>query len=197
MCPPLWLTSTYPLLNDVRFSIFSSLAKLIRPTGTKICANPVYQQTAQFLVNTVDTMLSSVGGGYALNEVDLLINQFYFPQEYAQEIQVPTQTPRILWAPPGTRNLILKSPSTQGCAASLGVPVGWATLFNLGYEVSDACTSIVAQTTDGTIIHARNLDFWAGMGFTDSLKDMAFIVTPPPPLSMLISSSDSHKLLSG
>jgi len=76
------------------------------------------------------------------------------------------------------------------------VPVGWATLFNLGYEVSDACTSIVAQTTDGTIIHARNLDFWAGMGFTDSLKDMAFIVTPPP-LSMLISSSDSHKLLSG
>jgi len=116
---------------------------------TKICANPTYQQTAQFLVNTVDSLLSSLGGGYALNEVGNLLNEFYFPQEYAEEI--------------------------QGCAASLGVPVGWATLLNIGYEVSDACTSIVAQTADGTIIHARNLDFWAGMGFTDSLKDMTFI----------------------
>ncbi len=42
--------------------------------------------------------------------------------------------------------------------------------------MSDACTSIVAQTTDGKILHARNLDFWAGMGFTDSLKDMTIQV---------------------
>jgi len=116
---------------------------------TKICNNPVYQQTAQFLVNTVDQLLAGLGGGEFLNEIGQMVNQYYFPVEYAQEI--------------------------QSCAASLGVPVGWATLFNIGYEVSDACTSIVAQTTDGTIIHARNLDFWAGMGFTDSLKDMTFI----------------------
>jgi len=115
----------------------------------KICANPVYQQTAQFLVNAVDALLSSLGGGAVLNEVGEMLNQFYFPGDLSQEI--------------------------QGCASSLGIPVGWATLFNIGYEVSDACTSIVAQTTDGTIIHARNLDFWAGMGFTDSLKDMTFI----------------------
>jgi len=115
----------------------------------KICANPVYQQTAQFLVNAVDQLLSSVGGGYALNEVGTILNEYYFPPELSQEI--------------------------QGCASALGVPLGWATLFNIGYEVSDACTSIVAQTSDGTIIHARNLDFWAGMGFTDSLKDMTFI----------------------
>jgi len=57
----------------------------------------------------------------------------------------------------------------------LGVPYGWLTLFNLGYEVSDACTSIVAQTPQGKILHARNLDFWAGMGFTDSLKNLTFI----------------------
>ncbi len=42
--------------------------------------------------------------------------------------------------------------------------------------MSDACTSIVAQTTDGKILHARNLDFWAGMGFTDSLKEMTIQV---------------------
>jgi hypothetical protein len=39
----------------------------------------------------------------------------------------------------------------------------------------DACTSIVAQTPDGKILHARNLDFWAGMGFTDTLKNMTFV----------------------
>jgi len=116
---------------------------------TQICANPVYQQTAQFLVNAVDAFLSALGGGYMLNEIGVLLNQFYFPDEYAKEI--------------------------EGCATSLGIPLGWATLFNIGYEVSDACTSIVAQTTDGTIIHGRNLDFWAGMGFTDSLKDMTYI----------------------
>ena len=62
----------------------------------------------------------------------------------------------------------------QGCAAALGIPYGWATLMNLGYELSDACTSIVAQTPSGDILHGRNLDFWAGMGFTDSLKNMTF-----------------------
>jgi hypothetical protein len=45
--------------------------------------------------------------------------------------------------------------------------------FFKGYELSDACTSIVAETEDGTIYHARNLDFWDGMGFTASLKDLA------------------------
>uniref|UniRef100_A0A6B2LA01 ceramidase n=1 Tax=Arcella intermedia TaxID=1963864 RepID=A0A6B2LA01_9EUKA len=54
----------------------------------------------------------------------------------------------------------------------MGIPYGWLALFNLGYEVSDACTSIVAQTPDGKILHARNLDFWAGMGFTETLKEM-------------------------
>jgi len=39
--------------------------------------------------------------------------------------------------------------------------------------VSDACTSIVAQTNDGKILHARNMDFWEGMGFTNTLKNLA------------------------
>jgi len=59
----------------------------------------------------------------------------------------------------------------------LGVPYGWLTLFNLGYEVSDACTSIVAQTNEGYILHARNMDFWEGMGFTSTLKNLAIHAT--------------------
>lgn len=46
---------------------------------------------------------------------------------------------------------------------------------NIGYEVSDACTSILAQTPDGKILHARNMDFWAGYGFTNTLKNMTYI----------------------
>jgi len=71
----------------------------------------------------------------------------YFPPEYAQEI--------------------------MGCAEAFGFPYGFLALFNLGYEVTDACTSIIAQSTDGKIYHARNMDFWAGMGFTDTLKNLA------------------------
>jgi len=113
----------------------------------KICSNPVYQQTAQFLVNTVNGLVPEAYE--LLNQVGEALNNFYFPPEFAQEI--------------------------EGCSQALGIPTGWGALFNLGYEVSDACTSIVAQRPDGTILHGRNLDFWAGMGFTDSLKDMTFI----------------------
>ena len=37
------------------------------------------------------------------------------------------------------------------------------------------CTSVVAQTPDGTVLHARNLDFGAGMGLTAALKNMTFV----------------------
>jgi len=115
---------------------------------TQICSNETYRNVSQYLVNTVNGILP--GGGKDIEAIGSFINSFYLPQEYAQEI--------------------------QGCAQALGISVGWATLFNLGYEVSDACTSIVAQTTDGKILHARNLDFWDGMGFTNSLKELAFEV---------------------
>eukprot|EP01087_Luapelamoeba_hula_P021033 TRINITY_DN727_c0_g1_i1.p1 TRINITY_DN727_c0_g1~~TRINITY_DN727_c0_g1_i1.p1 ORF type:complete len:488 (-),score=81.30 TRINITY_DN727_c0_g1_i1:33-1496(-) len=113
----------------------------------QICQIPAFQQTAQFMTNTVNAILPD--GGASLEYLGLLLNELYYPTEYAQEI--------------------------AGCAKALGISVGWNTLFNLGYEVSDACTSIVAQAADGTIMHARNMDFWAGMGFTDSLKAITFI----------------------
>jgi len=112
---------------------------------TQICSVPQYQQMAQFLYNTVKSILPN--HGVYFEDLGEELNTMYFPHELAEEI--------------------------RGCAASLGVPFGWLTLFNLGYEVSDACTSIVAQTPDGKILHARNLDFWDGMGFTATLKGMA------------------------
>jgi len=53
----------------------------------------------------------------------------------------------------------------------MGVPFGWLALMNLGYELSDACTSVVAQRIDNKIIHGRNMDFWEGMGFTNCLRN--------------------------
>jgi hypothetical protein len=49
----------------------------------------------------------------------------------------------------------------------------WMTFLNIGYELSDLCTSIVAQSSDGTIIHARNMDFAIGGPFTDALRSVA------------------------
>jgi len=114
----------------------------------EICSNPVFKQMGQYLYQTVTALLP--GGGTILNDIGEEINNHYFPYELAQEI--------------------------QGCALQMGVPYGWISLFNLGYEATDSCTSIVAQTNDGTILHGRNMDFWAGMGFTETLKDMALQV---------------------
>jgi len=46
-----------------------------------------------------------------------------------------------------------------GGAKHAGFPLGAAVLLNLIYEVEAGCTSIVAQTKEGSIIHGRNLDF--------------------------------------
>jgi hypothetical protein len=75
-----------------------------------------------------------------------MLNDYYYPTEYGQEI--------------------------KGCASQLGIDYGWLALFNLGYEATDDCTSIVAQTNSGKIYHGRNMDFGVGMGFTESLREM-------------------------
>ena len=60
----------------------------------------------------------------------------------------------------------------KGVAKALNTSLGIIAIANLGYEVSAFCTSIVAQATDGSVYHARNLDFGEGMGFTDILRNM-------------------------
>jgi len=61
-------------------------------------------------------------------------------------------------------------------APILGLPVGVLALFNLGYELTDGCTSIIAQTKSGKILHARNLDFGFGMGFTEELRNLTVAI---------------------
>jgi hypothetical protein len=55
----------------------------------------------------------------------------------------------------------------QGSADILNIDVGYALLINLVYEIIAHCTSIVAETDNGIILHARNMDF-AGIWQDDS-----------------------------
>jgi len=96
--------------------------------------------------NTVKAILPS--GGSNLEIIGETLN-YFFPSEYADEI--------------------------KGCADAIGVSYGILSIANLGYELTDDCTSIVAQTVDGKILHARSLDFGEGLGMTATLKEIAFI----------------------
>jgi len=79
---------------------------------------------------------------------DILLDTF--PYEYAEEI--------------------------RGGAEALNMSAGLLALVNLGYEIQDYCTSIVAQAPNGQMLHARNMDFGVGMGFTDILRNITIQV---------------------
>jgi len=111
---------------------------------SEICSFPIYQELIQYLINTIDSLLP--GQGKILEDIGFDINRI-ISRDVGDEI--------------------------MGCANSLGVSTGWLTLLNLGYEVSDACTSIVAESVDGSIYHARNLDFWDGIFLTDVLRNVS------------------------
>lgn len=42
--------------------------------------------------------------------------------------------------------------------------LGEVVLYNIFYEASTACTSIIGQNENGQLLHARNLDFGLFMG---------------------------------
>lgn len=52
-----------------------------------------------------------------------------------------------------------------GIAKATGVDLGLLVLMNIAYELEGVCTSIVAQNADGTLYHARNLDFGLFFGW--------------------------------
>jgi hypothetical protein len=113
---------------------------------THVCSLPKYSLGWQDVIKILTGGLPDKGAGIAA--LGRLVNTF-MTTEYAQEI--------------------------QGCASALGVDYGFVTFMQLGYEVSDACTSIVAQNPQGDVIHVRNLDFWDGITLTDQLKAIAGI----------------------
>lgn len=53
----------------------------------------------------------------------------------------------------------------KGLAEVTEIPVGELFLFNLAYDITAHCTSIVAQSSDGKLLHARNLDMPADQQF--------------------------------
>lgn len=114
---------------------------------TEICSNASYKAVMSDLLDALEDFLDNSS---LINDLGKLINNHYFPQEYALEL--------------------------QGCAAAMGVEYGWLSLVNLGYEVTEACTSIVAQTVNGKIYHVRNMDFWDGIWLTDHLKNLTITI---------------------
>jgi len=114
----------------------------------KICSNSTYKiAMAQVLDGLADIIPDSKT---ALGDIGKSLNLLYFPSEFGAEI--------------------------RGCAEELGVDFGWLSLFNIGYEVTDACTSIVAQTNQNKILHVRNMDFWDGIWLTNHLKNLTIQV---------------------
>jgi len=56
----------------------------------------------------------------------------------------------------------------------LNISVAKATLLNIIYEVEAGCTSIIAQTDSGDILHARNLDFNLAQTLRELVIEVAF-----------------------
>ncbi|XP_036620776.1 N-acylethanolamine-hydrolyzing acid amidase-like [Trichosurus vulpecula] len=63
----------------------------------------------------------------------------------------------------------------RGICNALNISFVDGILFNLVYESSVFCTSIVAQDTNGRIYHARNLDYEPGEGLRNFTVDVQFI----------------------
>jgi len=59
-----------------------------------------------------------------------------------------------------------------GGSDALGIPPSALAILNLAYDLSDACTSILARRSDGTVFHARNLDFLIGLQDTQFLRTL-------------------------
>ena len=55
---------------------------------------------------------------------------------------------------------------TPPLSLSLSLSAGDVVLYNVFYEIFSVCTSIVAESENGTLMHVRNLDFGLLMGYT-------------------------------
>ncbi|XP_033096592.1 acid ceramidase-like [Anneissia japonica] len=53
----------------------------------------------------------------------------------------------------------------KGIATAADIPLGQVVLYNVFYEIFTLCTSIIAEAPNGTLYHARNLDFGLFLGW--------------------------------
>jgi penicillin V acylase-like amidase (Ntn superfamily) len=54
-------------------------------------------------------------------------------------------------------------------SSSAGVTLGKLVVLNLIYDLTAGCTSIVAQTSAGRMLHARNLDYGKSLTYLSLL----------------------------
>ena len=63
----------------------------------------------------------------------------------------------------------------KGLAEAVHLPVGELFLLNLTFDISSYCTGIIAQTSDGKLLHARNFDSPNEFNFLSSFgRDVTF-----------------------
>ncbi|KAI8799042.1 acid ceramidase-like [Biomphalaria glabrata] len=63
----------------------------------------------------------------------------------------------------------------RGISLASGMNIGQVVLYNLFYEFSDFCTSIISEDLSGELFHARNLDF--GLFFGWDIKNKTWEMT--------------------
>ncbi|CAF4101124.1 unnamed protein product, partial [Rotaria sordida] len=63
----------------------------------------------------------------------------------------------------------------KGISQATGLPLGEIVLYNIFYEASALCTSMVAQNQYGNVFHVRNLDF--GVFFGWDMLNNSWILT--------------------
>lgn len=63
----------------------------------------------------------------------------------------------------------------KGIATVSGIPLGEVVLFNIFYEVFTVCTSVVAEDSNGNLVHGRNMDFGLFMGW--DVKNKSWIIS--------------------
>jgi hypothetical protein len=62
-----------------------------------------------------------------------------------------------------------------GACKAIGLDYNTAVILNFMYELNAHCTSIVARTESGKMIHGRNLDYSYGAIFKDLTAEIEFI----------------------
>jgi len=82
----------------------------------------------------------------------------------------------------------------KGISQATGLPLGEIVLYNIFYEISSLCTSIVGQDQNGNILHGRNLDFGGIMGW-DHMNHTWELTEKLRPLMVQINYTQNGQVL--
>ncbi|CAF1133948.1 unnamed protein product [Rotaria magnacalcarata] len=135
-----------------------------------------------------------VVASYKTELTDLLAYLKTFLMEISPELQylitlIDTKLPEMadtLPAPYGDE--------MKGISQASGLPLGEVVLYNIFYEVSSLCTSVVGQDENGNIFHGRNLDFGGPFGW-DKINHTWGLTEKLRPLMVQINYTQNGQVL--